>query len=165
MEKDQNNIWYLAGPMFQYNEDVKALARQAGLKIVDATVAVDRVNAAEQVPEVTIKAEYAERAMSANGDHIPTTAELLSARADLLATHDQLLERERALDERAQRLAEAEERVAEQGRANAVEAQRLSAELITIQTERSTAVAAAAAAAASAAVITSAEKPAKAAKA
>lgn len=162
MDQDQKNIWYLAGPMFQYNEDVKALARLAGLKIVDAAVTVDRVNAAEVVPEVTIKAEYAERAMSANGGHIPTTAELLSARADLLATHDQLLERERALDERAQRLADAEERVAEQTRANEAEAQRLSTELVAIQAERSTAVAAAAAAAA---VTTSTEKPAKAAKA
>lgn len=156
MEKDQNNIWYLAGPMFQYNEDVKALARQAGIKIVDATVAIDRVNAAEQVPEVTIKEEYAERAMYASGERVPTMAELLAAR-------DQLLERERELDERAQRLAEAEERVAEQARANEVEAQRLSAELVTIQAERSTAVAAAAAAAAAAA--NSTEKPAKAAKA
>lgn len=166
MEKDQNNIWYLAGPMFQYNEDVKALARQAGLKIVDATVAVDRANAAEEVPEVTIKAEYAERAMFANGDHPPTVAELLSARADLLAAGDQLLERERALDERAHRLTEAEKRVAEHARANEVEAQRLSAELVTIQAERSTAVAAAAAAAASAATVAaSTEKSAKAAKA
>ena len=163
MDQDQKNIWYLAGPMFQYNEDVKALARLAGLKIVDAAVAVDRVNAAEVVPEVTIKAEYAERTMSANGGHIPTTAELLSARADLLATHDQLLERERALDERAQRLTEAEKRVAEHARANEVEAQRLSAELVTIQAERSTAVAAAAAAAVTASAST--EKPAKAAKA
>lgn len=163
MEKDQNNIWYLAGPMFQYNEDVKALARQAGVKIVDATVAVDRVNAAEEVPEVTIKAEYAERAMSANGDHTPTVAELLSARADLLATHDQLLERERALDEREQALAAREDAMAEREKANEAEAQRLSAELVTIQAERSAAVAAAAAAAAS--VTTSTEKPAKAAKA
>ena len=145
MEKDMNNIWYLAGPMFQYNEDVKALARQAGLKIVDATVVVDRVNAADEVPEVTIKAEYAERAMFASGDRVPTMTELLAARADLLAARDQLLERERALDEREQRL---------------------SAELVTIQAERSTAVAAAAAATASAAAAAaSTEKPAKAAKA
>lgn len=92
-------------------------------------------------------------------EHVPTKGELLTAR-------DQMLERERALDERAQRLTEAEERVAEQARANEVEAQRLSAELVAIQAERSTAVAAAAAAAAaSAAAATSTEKPGKAAKA
>ena len=77
--------------MFQYNEDVKALARQAGLKIVDSTVAVDRVKAAEQVPGVTIKAEYAERSMYASGERVPTLVELLAAR-------DQLMERERELN-------------------------------------------------------------------
>ena len=162
MEKDQNNIWYLAGPMFQYNEDVKALARQAGLKIVDATVAVNRVHAAEEVPEVTIKAEYAERAMSANGGHIPTTAELLSARADLLATHDQLLERERALDEREQRLGEAKERIEALGAANEVEALRLRDEAAHLQAAKDAAAATAPPPANTAA---STEKPAKAAKA
>lgn len=164
MEKDQNNIWYLAGPMFQYNEDVKALARQAGLKIVDATVAVDRVNAAEEVPEVTIKVEYAERAMSANGDHAPTVAELLSARADLLATHDKLLERERALDERAQRLTEAEGRNEALGVANEAEAQRLRDEAARLQAAKDAAAAAAAAAPPPATTTASTEKPAKAAK-
>jgi hypothetical protein len=149
MEKDQNNIWYLAGPMFQYNEDVKALARHAGLKIVDATVAVDRVNAAEEVPEVTIKAEYAERAMYASGDRVPTMAELLAAR-------DQLLERERALDEREQRLVEVKGRIEAQGAANEVEALRLRDEAARMQVANDTATATTAA---------STEKPAKAAKA
>lgn len=113
MENDQNNIWYLTGPMFQYNEDVKALARQAGLKIVDSTVAVDRVKAAEQVPEVTIKAEYAERSMYASGERVPTMVELLAAR-------DQLMERERELNEREQRLVETKDRIDALGAANEI---------------------------------------------
>lgn len=29
-------IWFIEFPTFQYNEDVKALAKQNGLKIIDA---------------------------------------------------------------------------------------------------------------------------------
>ena len=49
------NIWYLPGPFHQYQEDVKALAKVAGLRIVDASVTESRDGAAEDVPEVTIK--------------------------------------------------------------------------------------------------------------
>jgi hypothetical protein len=49
------NIWYLPGPFHQYQEDVKALATAAGLRIVDASVTESRDGAAEDVPEVTIK--------------------------------------------------------------------------------------------------------------
>ena len=31
-----NNIWFLEFPTFQYNEDVKDLARKNNLKIIDA---------------------------------------------------------------------------------------------------------------------------------
>ena len=31
-----NNVWYLDFPAFQYNEDVKDLARKNNLKIIDA---------------------------------------------------------------------------------------------------------------------------------
>ncbi len=31
-----NNIWYVEFPTFQYNEDVKDLARKNNLKIIDA---------------------------------------------------------------------------------------------------------------------------------
>jgi len=50
-----NKIWYLPGPFHQYLEDVKALAKAAGLRIVDASVTERREGAAEEVPEVTIK--------------------------------------------------------------------------------------------------------------
>lgn len=160
METDQNNIWYLAGPMFQYNEDAKALARQAGLKIVDAAVAVDRVNAAEVVPEVTIKAEYAERDMSASGDRVPTMAELLTAR-------DQLLERERELNEREQRLVETKERIDALGAANEIEAVRLRDESARLQAAKDAATSSAAVPTTSppASTTASTEKPIKATKA
>lgn len=129
MEKDQNNIWYLAGPMFQYNEDVKALARQAGLKIIDANVAGGRSNAAEDVPEVTIKAEYIDQGA---GDRMPTSAELIAARTDLLAAHEDLQYRERELAAEKDRVAKqahenelAAARNAEQAAVNEAEAQRL----------------------------------------
>ena len=53
----RNNIWYLAGPFHQYQENVKELAREHGLVIVDANVAEDRKGAAKDVPEVTIRPE------------------------------------------------------------------------------------------------------------
>ncbi|KAB8066263.1 hypothetical protein [Janthinobacterium violaceinigrum] len=132
MENVPANIWYLPGPMFQYNEDVKALARQAGLKIIDANVAVGRANAAEDVPEVTIKAEYIDQGV---GERVPTAAELMTARADLLAAHDDLQERERVLAAEKDRVAKqahenelAATRNAAQAAANEAEAQRLSDE-------------------------------------
>ncbi|WP_346010008.1 HeH/LEM domain-containing protein [Pseudomonas viridiflava] len=49
------NIWYLSGPFHQYKEDVKALAKERGLRIIDASATEDREDAARDVPEVTIK--------------------------------------------------------------------------------------------------------------
>lgn len=51
----ENNIWYLPGPFHRYEDDVKALAKKAGLRIVDANVTESRDGAAEDVPEVTIR--------------------------------------------------------------------------------------------------------------
>ncbi|MFK3641245.1 MULTISPECIES: hypothetical protein [Pseudomonas] len=53
----KNNIWYLAGPFHQYQEDVKALAKEHGLIIVDANAATSRKDEAKDVPEVTIRPE------------------------------------------------------------------------------------------------------------
>ena len=50
-----SNIWYLPGPFYQYQEDVKTLAAEAGLRIIDANVTTDRDGAAENTPEVTLK--------------------------------------------------------------------------------------------------------------
>lgn len=49
------NIWYLPGPFHQYQEDVKALAKANGLRIVDASVTESREDAAEEVPDVSVK--------------------------------------------------------------------------------------------------------------
>ncbi|WP_122846408.1 hypothetical protein [Pseudomonas viridiflava] len=51
----KNNIWYLAGPFHQYKEDVKALAKENGLRIVDANATSARDDEAKDVPDVTIK--------------------------------------------------------------------------------------------------------------
>ena len=49
------NIWYLPGPFHQYQEDVKALAKANGLRIIDASATESREDAADDLPEVTIK--------------------------------------------------------------------------------------------------------------
>jgi len=49
------NIWYLPGPFHQYQEDVKALAKDHGLRIIDAGATESRDDAADEVPEVTVK--------------------------------------------------------------------------------------------------------------
>ena len=49
------NIWYLSGPFHQYQEDVKAMAKANGLRIVDSSVTESREDAADDVPDVTVK--------------------------------------------------------------------------------------------------------------
>jgi hypothetical protein len=55
MIMSNKNVWYLSGPFHQYQEDVKALAKQNGLRIVDANATESRDNEAEDVPEVTVR--------------------------------------------------------------------------------------------------------------
>ncbi|TWC11442.1 hypothetical protein FBY06_14431 [Pseudomonas sp. SJZ085] len=50
-----NNIWYLPGPFHQYRENVKALAKEAGLRIIDANATEGRDGEADRVPEVTLR--------------------------------------------------------------------------------------------------------------
>ena len=50
----EKNVWYIEFPTFKYNEDVKALAAKAGLKIVDAQF-YDEDLAAEKTPKLTKK--------------------------------------------------------------------------------------------------------------
>lgn len=50
-----NKIWYLPGPFHQYREDVKALAKEHGLRIIDANATEDREGEAFDVPEVTLR--------------------------------------------------------------------------------------------------------------
>jgi len=60
MANEQKPIWYLPGPNFQYVEDVKALAREAGLRIIDANVTSDRSDEAADPPKVTLKSAVLE---------------------------------------------------------------------------------------------------------
>ncbi|MNJ49861.1 hypothetical protein D3C77_451160 [compost metagenome] len=66
----KNNIWYLAGPFHQYQENVKAMAKEHGLVIVDANACESRKGEAKDVPEVTIRPELraAQSAPAAVGD-------------------------------------------------------------------------------------------------
>lgn len=50
-----NKIWYLPGPFHQYLEDVKALAKERGLRIIDANVTENREGEVDDVPEVTLR--------------------------------------------------------------------------------------------------------------
>jgi len=50
---DANGIWYVKFPTFQYNEDVIALAKDAGLRVLDARFDAD--DGADDVPELTVK--------------------------------------------------------------------------------------------------------------
>lgn len=49
------NIWYLPGPFHRYEDDVKAIAKKAGLHIVDANVTESRDGECEKPPKVKLK--------------------------------------------------------------------------------------------------------------
>lgn len=57
-QKAKLPIWYLAGPFYRYEQDVKAEAAKAGVRIVDANATESRDGAAKDVPKVTLKPEY-----------------------------------------------------------------------------------------------------------
>lgn len=57
-QKTKLPIWYLPGPFYRYEQDVKAEAAKAGVRIVDANATEDRKGAAKDVPKVTLKPEY-----------------------------------------------------------------------------------------------------------
>lgn len=54
------NIWYLPGPFHRYEDDVKAIAKKAGLRIIDANVTDSRDGEAEKPPKAKLNAEYRE---------------------------------------------------------------------------------------------------------
>ena len=49
-----NNVWYVEFPTFQYNEDVKDLARKNNLKIIDSRFQDDNKQC-EKAPKLTLK--------------------------------------------------------------------------------------------------------------
>ena len=50
--KDKRDVWYVEFPTYQYKEDVKALARKADLRIVDAKFQGDKKQCAK-APKLT----------------------------------------------------------------------------------------------------------------
>lgn len=69
----KNTIWYLPGPFHQYQEDVKALAKEHGLRIVDANATAGREYEAKDVPAVTMRPELT--AVGADGSGAGPTTE------------------------------------------------------------------------------------------
>ena len=106
------------------------------------------INKSDFIPDV--HELYGDQDLGALTERAPTMAELLAAR-------DQLMERERSLDAEKERIAAQEQGLVDQAQANEVEAQRLRNEAASLQAAKD--------AAAAATLATSAEKPAKAAKA
>jgi hypothetical protein len=49
-------VWFVKFPTFQYNEDVKELAKKQGLKIIDAQFQGDQEQC-ENAPKLTVKGE------------------------------------------------------------------------------------------------------------
>ncbi|KAA8689570.1 Uncharacterized protein ALO80_00877 [Pseudomonas caricapapayae] len=74
----KNNIWYLAGPFHRYTEDVKSLAKERGLRIVDANATAGREDAAKDVPDVTVRPEL-------NISGVDSSGAVHSAHGDLAA--------------------------------------------------------------------------------
>ncbi|EGH43298.1 hypothetical protein [Pseudomonas syringae] len=79
----KNSIWYLAGPFHQYKEDVKALAKEHGLRIVDANATNDRDGEAKDVPDVTIK--EAPKVLIVDGASSGADAEVFRAELALIS--------------------------------------------------------------------------------
>jgi len=48
------SIWYVGFPTYQYNEDVKAIAKEQGLKIIDSRFKGDNKQCAK-APKLTVK--------------------------------------------------------------------------------------------------------------
>jgi len=84
-------IWYLAGPFYRYEQDVKAEAAKAGVRIIDANATDSREGAAKDVPKVTLKPEYrpkgkAEAAKAdGGGDSLPSHGLTVDQIKDALA--------------------------------------------------------------------------------
>jgi len=75
MIMSNQNIWYLAGPFHRYQEDLKALAKKNGLRIIDANVTESREDQADDVPEVTVRQVDSEPVLLiADGNGVDGTA-------------------------------------------------------------------------------------------
>jgi len=56
MARPTKGKWYVKFPTYRYAEDVKKLAAEAGLKLVDARF--DEGDGAKDAPKLTLKPEY-----------------------------------------------------------------------------------------------------------
>ena len=56
-------VWLVPHPTYRYEQDVKVLARKAGLRVIDPAVAgdeeIEQAIAADKAPKLTLKPEYA----------------------------------------------------------------------------------------------------------
>lgn len=75
------NIWYLPGPFHRYEDDIKAIAKKAGLRIIDANVTESREGECEKPPKVKLK----ELPVVVIADAGLTQDEIEQLRADLSA--------------------------------------------------------------------------------
>jgi cell division protein FtsB len=84
------NIWYLPGPFHRYEDDVKAIAKKAGLRIVDANVTESRDGECERSPKVKLKELPAPAEMVVEVSLSQVEAELKDAIDKLNAERDGL---------------------------------------------------------------------------
>lgn len=65
-------FWLVEGPFYRYNEDVKALAVDAGLRLIDSRYANDGVDrdkdAVKDGPKLTLRPEFAPRSAEGGDD-------------------------------------------------------------------------------------------------
>lgn len=78
----KKNIWFVTHPLFLYKDDVKALAKEKGLKIIDAAY-YDESVAAENTPKLTLVADAGE-----SGSKEPTVEELKAKLNELKVSFD-----------------------------------------------------------------------------
>jgi hypothetical protein len=71
------SIWYLPGPFHRYEDDVKAIAKKAGLRIVDANVTESRDGECEKPPKVKLKDVAAPPVVTIIGDDKTVLEEMI----------------------------------------------------------------------------------------
>lgn len=84
------NIWYLPGPFHRYEDDVKAIAKKAGLIIVDANVTESRDGECEKPPKVKLKELPAPAELVVEATLSQAEVELQEAIGNLKAERDGL---------------------------------------------------------------------------
>ena len=73
-------IWYVEFPTYRYNEDVRALAKAAGLKILDKRFMPDDADQPDNAPELTLRKPGAAPAKAQSADTSETDEAEAAAR-------------------------------------------------------------------------------------